>query len=60
MIVGKGALVGTPLSEILTKYPYNGTVITCDIFTEDLDKITKEADNCYRLRIDRILEKIKY
>ena len=33
VIIGKGALVGAPLAEILTNYPYNGTVTTCDIFT---------------------------
>ena len=33
VIIGKGALVGAPLAEILTNYPYNGTVTACDIFT---------------------------
>lgn len=35
-IIGKGALVGAPLTRLLESYPFNATVTTCDIFTKDI------------------------
>ncbi|CAG8591386.1 26249_t:CDS:1, partial [Racocetra persica] len=44
VIMGKGQLVGQPLSCMLMGPPYNATVTTCDIHTENIDKITQSAD----------------
>jgi len=33
VIIGKGELVGAPLSKMLTSYPFYATVTTCDAFT---------------------------
>lgn len=36
--------MGSPLIKILQNYPYNATVITCDIFTINIKEITRKAD----------------
>ncbi|CAG8730751.1 17918_t:CDS:2 [Cetraspora pellucida] len=44
VIMVKDQLVGQPLACMLMGPPYNATVTTCDIHTENIDKITKNAD----------------
>ena len=44
VIIGKGPLVGLPLIQYLQSYPYYATVTACDIFTENIKEITKNAD----------------
>ncbi|CAG8626427.1 11351_t:CDS:1 [Dentiscutata erythropus] len=44
VIMGKGQLVGQPLSCMLMAPPYNATVTTCDMYTENIKQITKCAD----------------
>lgn len=44
VIVGKGSLVGSPLTKILSNFPFYGTVTSCDIFTKRLKDLTRDAD----------------
>lgn len=44
IIVGKGPLVGAPLSSIMKSHPFYATVTNCDIFTENLSSKLKDAD----------------
>lgn len=44
VILGKGSLVGSPLTKMLSSYPYYATVTACDLFTKDLKSLTKDAD----------------
>lgn len=44
VIIGKGALVGQPLSRMLTSSPFYATVTLCDAFTHNLKAITRHAD----------------
>ncbi|CAG8687511.1 10647_t:CDS:1 [Cetraspora pellucida] len=44
VIMGKGQLVGQPLACMLMSPPYNATITTCDIHTENIKEITKSAD----------------
>lgn len=43
-VIGKGALVGLPLTKLLSGYPFYATVTACDIFTENISTITRKAD----------------
>ncbi|MEM7382795.1 MAG: bifunctional 5,10-methylenetetrahydrofolate dehydrogenase/5,10-methenyltetrahydrofolate cyclohydrolase [Bacteroidota bacterium] len=46
VLVGRGAIVGTPLSMLLSRnaYPGNATVTFCHSYTQDLDSYTRQAD----------------
>jgi len=44
VIVGKGSLVGSPLSKMLSNFPFYATVTSCDIFTKRLKDLTRDAD----------------
>lgn len=44
IILGKGSLVGTPLTKMLSNYPYYATVTSCDLFTRNVKALTRDAD----------------
>ena len=62
VIVGKGDLIGKPLSQILNNYPYCASITVIDIFTEKKQELLMIADiiiTCYPVALDIKPEYVK-